>query len=69
MALACKCDRCKKFFSPTGADRVTKIKVGKFSIREDCRGPIEITDYDLCDSCADTLKFWLNEYGKMEMES
>lgn len=68
MALACKCDRCKKFFSPTGIDRVTKIKVGKFSIREDGRRPVEVAYHDLCDSCAGTLNFWLNEYNKTEAE-
>lgn len=69
MALACKCDRCQKFFSPTEKGRVTKIKVGKFSIREDCRGPVDDTDYDICDSCAEELNFWLNEYNRKETKS
>lgn len=51
MSLACKCDRCQKFFSPEKReDRSIKIMVSLVSL------------LDLCDSCAETLKLWLNEY-------
>lgn len=65
MSLACKCDRCQKFFSPSNKQhRTTRIRVGLFSLDIDNRGPIDYKDYDLCDSCAEALELWLNEYKK-----
>lgn len=67
MSLACKCDRCQKFFSPSNKqskNRITRIKVGLFSLNNDNRGPMDYKDYDLCDSCAEALEVWLNEKCK-----
>lgn len=59
MALACKCDRCGNFFSPNKNVRVFKIETGLYSLRGDCRGPVETENYELCPTCINEFKLWL----------
>lgn len=64
MAIACKCDRCGKFFKGLENGRVKKkIKIGSFPIVPDCRGPIDDEEMDLCNSCFEALDNWL--HGKI----
>lgn len=63
MSLACKCDRCNRYFSPKEEGQSTKIMVGLFSLLDPKDiYPIKDEKYDLCGSCAGILKKWLNEY-------
>lgn len=71
MALARKCDRCKKYFDPDKNERISKIKVGEYKI-EDNDGlfpPIDSFHYfDLCNTCHDSLIHWLKDYNESKEE-
>lgn len=62
MALACKCDRCQKFFFPNENGRITKTMIYKCSLKPDGRDPIKCGDYDLCESCVKALEQWMSLY-------
>lgn len=60
MALACKCDRCQKFFPPDDDGKITKLDIYRRSINY-LGGGSEIDEtYDLCDSCFEDLLSWVN---------
>lgn len=69
MAVACKCDRCKKLFEASYNGRVKRICIGSFSLLSDGRGPLEDEKKDLCDSCFETLNKYLHEYDSKEVTS
>lgn len=64
MALACRCDRCQKLYSPDGNERIKKVTIELCSIyHNDLRGGIKAKSYDLCPSCINFLENWLNGSG------
>ena len=67
--IICKCDRCEKPFEGDDTGRVDTINVEKCSIRDDARGPIYGSSYDLCPSCMELFKDWIKRKGDKKNES
>lgn len=67
MALACKCDRCKKFFLPDDEGRCTKMLYGEYSLENSLNGLNWKVEIDLCPECLEILKKWL--YDNKEVKS
>lgn len=62
MAIACKCDRCNKLFEKSNDNDYNCIIVGTRDIYTRNINNSNKHYYDLCPSCNESLKIWLNEY-------
>lgn len=67
MAIACKCDRCKKFFEipykNEGVQRVKKISTFRSTIeKSSVYAPLDMKEFDLCDDCANDFMLWMEHY-------
>lgn len=64
MALACKCDRCGRYFSIPENGMIKKIIIGTVSPFQRVNDPINKHSYDMCDLCLNEFNLFMADFEK-----